>query len=57
MTERRISLVPQDSGGVPDGSRQLADETFRLLVDGVKDYAIFLLSPDGKVVTWNQGRG
>jgi PAS domain S-box-containing protein len=28
---------------------------FRLLVDSVKDYAIFLLSPEGKVVTLNQG--
>ena len=31
------------------------DEVFRLLVEGVKDYAIFLLDTDGKVVTWNQG--
>jgi len=31
------------------------DEVFRLLVDSVKDYAIFLLDPDGKVSTWNQG--
>lgn len=31
------------------------DEIFRLLVESVKDYAIFLLDPDGKVATWNQG--
>lgn len=31
------------------------DESFRLLVDGVKDYAIFLLSPDGIVESWNAG--
>jgi PAS domain S-box-containing protein len=31
------------------------DKIFRLLVDSVKDYAIFLLSPDGRVATWNQG--
>lgn len=34
---------------------QQSDEVFRLLVDSVKDYAIFLLDPDGLVVTWNQG--
>jgi PAS domain S-box-containing protein len=28
---------------------------FRLLVDAVKDYAIFLLDPDGRVVSWNAG--
>jgi len=26
-----------------------------LLVDSVRDYAIFVLSPDGNVLTWNQG--
>jgi len=30
-------------------------ELFRLLVDSVKDYAIFVLSPDGHVLTWNLG--
>jgi len=34
---------------------QLTDEIFRLLVEGVKDYAIFLLDPTGNVATWNQG--
>ncbi|HSK92472.1 MAG TPA: PAS domain-containing sensor histidine kinase [Candidatus Angelobacter sp.] len=28
---------------------------FRLLVDAVADYAIFLLGPDGRVLTWNLG--
>ena len=32
-----------------------SDDIFRLLVDSVKDYAIFLLDPEGKVATWNQG--
>lgn len=31
------------------------DEAFRLLVDSVEDYAIFLLAPDGRVMTWNLG--
>src|SRR6478735_6193411 len=30
-------------------------ERFRLLIDSVKDYAIFILNPDGRVSTWNQG--
>jgi PAS domain S-box-containing protein len=32
-----------------------SSELFRLLVDSVKDYAIFVLDPDGHVITWNQG--
>ena len=31
------------------------DAIFRLLVESVKDYAIFLLDPTGTVVTWNEG--
>ena len=31
------------------------EERFRLLVDYVKDYAIFMLSPEGNVLSWNAG--
>ncbi len=31
------------------------EERFRLLVDGVKDYAIFFLDPNGVITTWNEG--
>ena len=32
-----------------------SEERFRLLVEGVKDYAIFMLDPTGRVVSWNGG--
>ena len=32
-----------------------SEDRFRLLVDSVQDYAIFLLSPDGLVESWNAG--
>ena len=32
-----------------------SEERFRLLVDGVSDYAIYLLTPEGMVTSWNQG--
>ncbi len=31
------------------------DSPFRMLVEAVKDYAIFMLDPKGHVVTWNEG--
>jgi PAS domain S-box-containing protein len=31
------------------------DERFRLFVDAVRDYAMFLLDTDGRVLTWNTG--
>jgi PAS domain S-box-containing protein len=32
-----------------------SEERFRLLVEGVKDYAIFMLDRDGIVASWNSG--
>ncbi|MBC7803706.1 MAG: PAS domain S-box protein, partial [Candidatus Parcubacteria bacterium] len=32
-----------------------SEERFRLLVEGVQDYAIYMLSPDGVVTSWNLG--
>ena len=36
-------------------ARRHAAEEFKVLVDGVKDYAIFMLDCDGRVTTWNSG--
>ncbi len=32
-----------------------SEEEFRLLVEGVVDYAIYMLDPEGRVTTWNMG--
>jgi len=32
-----------------------SEERFRLLVDGVQDYAIYMLDTDGKITSWNTG--
>jgi PAS domain S-box-containing protein len=34
---------------------QKAEERLKVIVEGVKDYAIFMLDPQGRVATWNQG--
>ncbi|WNG32294.1 PAS domain S-box protein [Archangium violaceum] len=34
---------------------QASEERFRLLVEGVKDYALYLLDPEGRVASWNPG--
>src|SRR6478735_5898668 len=43
------------SSANPVRSGFVNDEMFRLLVDNVRDYAIFLLDPQGIVTTWNAG--
>ena len=32
-----------------------SEERFRLFVEGVRDYAIFMLDPSGRVMSWNVG--
>jgi diguanylate cyclase (GGDEF)-like protein/PAS domain S-box-containing protein len=32
-----------------------SDEKLRILVQGVKDYAIIMLDPQGRITTWNEG--
>jgi PAS domain S-box-containing protein len=32
-----------------------SEERFRLMIEGVKDYAIFIIDPEGYIVSWNQG--
>lgn len=32
-----------------------SEERFRLMVEGVKDYAIFMLDTEGHILTWNEG--
>jgi len=43
--------TPQRTGGFSE----TAAEEFRLLVESVKDYAIFLLDRAGYVMSWNAG--
>ena len=40
---------------MPQLPRDVANDRVRLLVDSVLDYGIFMLDPDGRIVTWNLG--
>jgi PAS domain S-box-containing protein len=60
LAEHRLASISIHQGpGQPaktagPGATQSSD-LFRLLVESVKDYAIFVLDPEGHVITWNQG--
>ncbi len=45
-----MQLLQTDADDLRD-----SEERFRLLVEGVRDYAIFMLDPQGHVLTWNAG--
>jgi PAS domain S-box-containing protein len=38
-----------------EASLRESEERLRLLVENVKDYAIYMLNPQGNVITWNAG--
>lgn len=50
-------VVFGDISAQVSAERALAEteERFRLLVEGAKDYALFMLDEDGRVATWNDG--
>jgi PAS domain S-box-containing protein len=54
--------VPAPAGSTPDAAARSAreatrqhEERFRILVESIKDYAIFMLDAHGNVATWNAG--
>jgi diguanylate cyclase (GGDEF)-like protein/PAS domain S-box-containing protein len=53
----RLMGVCQDVTERRQAEQELRDseERFRLLVDGVPDYAIFMLDAEGRVASWNTG--
>ncbi len=34
---------------------EIQDERYRLLIDAITDYAIYMLDPDGRISSWNPG--
>jgi PAS domain S-box-containing protein len=70
MTESLLSICAEHTGIVRDGSNikgtpndltlrsaewHQMEEPFRLFVESVRDYAIFMLDTEGRVATWNAG--
>src|ERR1700744_1115583 len=44
-----------DSPALPVLNQSIDEKLFRLLVASVKDYAIFMIDPNGYIMSWNEG--
>jgi formate hydrogenlyase transcriptional activator len=55
--ERLVSVVVRDLTQEKQiqQSLRMSEQRFHLLVDSARDYAIFLIDPSGRVITWNRG--
>src|SRR5690349_3597595 len=56
--QQALGRSMNDTDTVLSGSKHpFADsnERFRLLVEGVRDYAIYMLDTDGRIISWNTG--
>jgi PAS domain S-box-containing protein len=53
--EAKTGAVHEAKTGAVHEALSGSERQFRLLVQGVKDYAIFMLDPQGRIATWNSG--
>jgi PAS domain S-box-containing protein len=53
VNNRAPTPIQQVSSSADEAAK--ANIAFRLLVDAVQDYAIFILDPEGYILTWNSG--
>ena len=52
-----FAKITRDISAKKEAERALfaSEQRFRLLVQGVRDYAIYMLDPDGRITNWNAG--
>ena len=55
MISEPAGIVPEIQSNERCEAPPNADRRYRLLVEGISDYAISLLSPTGTVTSWNKG--
>ena len=52
--EEHLAQIEGSRGLVEDALRE-SEERYKMLLDGVEDYAIFMMDPQGQIVSWNAG--
>ena len=47
--------APFSSSGRATSGASISDDQYRLIVQSIKDYAVFMLNPEGIIASWNEG--
>src|ERR1700721_2452131 len=56
--EREFSRVSETNAkalNLAEDSFRDSEEKYRMLLDGIEDYAIFMIDPQGQILSWNAG--
>ncbi|MFT4113931.1 PAS domain S-box protein [Silvibacterium sp.] len=54
QAERRMNAAIQETEQIAEALAE-SDTRFRLLVEGIRDYAVYTVDPAGVITTWNRG--
>jgi PAS domain S-box-containing protein len=56
VEQRTAALEAEAAGRIKTEVKlRASEEMFRMLLDGIKDYAVYMLDPEGCVASWNSG--
>jgi PAS domain S-box-containing protein len=50
-----VSATNPNASSPVEAALQDSEEKYRILVDGIRDYSIFLIDPHGVILSWNAG--
>jgi PAS domain S-box-containing protein len=52
--EKHLAQI-EDRRRLAEEALRESEERYRMLLDGIQDYAIFMMDPRGQIVSWNAG--
>src|ERR1700680_74662 len=51
----QVSSTNANASNLAEEALRDSEEKYRMLIDGIQDYAIFMIDPHGLILSWNAG--